>query len=455
MTTPIDRVPPHALEAEQAVLASMLLDRDVVARVMEALSPEAFYRQAHATLYATILRLYEKGAPVDLVTVGEALGEGGKLDEVGGFGYVADLVASIPTTAHAEYYAKMVADKAVLRALIRAGSEIVGSAFDEEQDVELVLDAAERKILEIGQRRSSDAMTPIREVIHDAFETIETRYQSQNVLLGAPTGFYDLDYMLSGFQGGDLIILAARPAMGKTALALNFCRNVAVAANKPVLMYSLEMGKEQLVQRMLCAEAGIDSSRLRTGYLSDQDWGKLTHAIGVLSEAPIYMDDTASISVNEARSKARRIKAEHGELGLIMVDYLQLMSGGASSKASDNRTTEMGAISRGLKQLARELRTPVIALSQLSRGVESRTDKRPMLSDLRESGSIEQDADIVMFIYRDEYYNPESDKKNTAELIIAKHRNGPVGKIDLYFEKSLTKFQSIVNPAGAAVEPLG
>ncbi|MFN3430753.1 MAG: replicative DNA helicase, partial [Candidatus Sericytochromatia bacterium] len=244
--------------------------------------------------------------------------------------------------------------------------------------------------------------------------------------------------------GGGILILAARPAMGKTSLALNFCRNVAVEAQKPVLVFSLEMSKEQLVQRLLCAEAGIDSHRLRTGYLAEQDWGKLTHAIGVLSEAPIYIDDTASISVNETRSKARRIMAEHGELGLIMVDYLQLMTSGVSSKG-DNRTAEMGAISRGLKQLARELSVPVVALSQLSRAVESRTDKRPMLSDLRESGSIEQDADIVMFIYRDEYYNPETDKKSTAEVIVAKHRNGPVGKVELYFEKTLTKFQSITS----------
>jgi replicative DNA helicase len=409
---------------------------------MESLEPASFYRQAHGTIYEAIAALYDRGEPVDLITLRDELGSQARLDEVGGYGYLVDLAGSIPTTAHAEYYGKIVADKAMLRALIRAGSEIVAAAFAEEDDVGTVLDTAERRILEVGQRRNSGAMTPIKDVIHDAFETIESRYQDKDSLLGATTGFYDLDHMLSGFQPSDLLILAARPAMGKTSLALNFCRNVAVEAQKPVLMFSLEMSKEQLVQRLLCAEAAIDSHRLRTGYLAEQDWGKLTHAIGVLSEAPIFIDDTASISVNEARSKARRIMAEHGELGLIMVDYLQLMTSGMSSKG-DNRTAEMGAISRGLKQLARELRVPVVALSQLSRAVESRTDKRPMLSDLRESGSIEQDADIVMFIYRDEYYNPETDKKSTAEVIVAKHRNGPVGKVELYFEKNLTKFQSI------------
>jgi replicative DNA helicase len=440
----IERVPPHNIEAEQAVLAAMLVDREAIARVMENLEPTSFYRQAHGTIYEAAVALYERGEPVDLITLRDELGSQARLEEVGGYGYLVDLAGSIPTTAHAEFYAKIVADKAILRSLIRAGSEIVASAFAEEEEVITVLDNAERRILEVGQKRNAGVMTPISEVIHQAFETIESRYQDKDALLGATTGFYDLDHMLSGFQASDLLILAARPAMGKTSLALNFCRNVAVEAQKPVLVFSLEMSKEQLVQRLLCAEAGIDSHRLRTGYLAEQDWGKLTHAIGVLSEAPIYIDDTASISVNETRSKARRIMAEHGELGLIMVDYLQLMTSGVSSKG-DNRTAEMGAISRGLKQLARELSVPVVALSQLSRAVESRTDKRPMLSDLRESGSIEQDADIVMFIYRDEYYNPDTDKKSTAEVIVAKHRNGPVGKVELYFEKNLTKFQSITS----------
>jgi replicative DNA helicase len=442
MSVNIERVPPHNIEAEQAVLAAMLVDRDAIAKVMEALDPGSFYRQAHGTIFESMVNLYERGEPVDLITLRDALGSKQQLEEVGGYGYLVDLAASIPTTAHVEYYAKIVTDKALLRNLIRTASDIVASAFAEEDDVDAVMDKAERTILEVGQRRASGAMTPIKEVIHSAFETIEARYADRDSLLGSTTGFYDLDHMLSGFQPSDLLILAARPAMGKTSLSLNFCRNVAVEARKPTLLFSLEMSKEQLVQRLLCAEAGIDSHRLRTGYLAEQDWSKLTHAIGILSEAPIYIDDTASISVNEARSKARRIMAEHGELGLIMVDYLQLMSSGVSAKG-DNRTAEMGAISRGLKQLARELRVPVLALSQLSRAVESRTDKRPMLSDLRESGSIEQDADIVMFIYRDEYYNPDTDKKSTAEVIIAKHRNGPVGKVELYFEKNLTKFQSI------------
>lgn len=436
----IERVPPHNIEAEQAVLAAMLVDREAIARVMAAVQTSSFYRQAHATIFEAMAILYERSEPVDLITLRVALG--GQLEEVGGYGYLVDLASSIPTTAHAEYYAKIVADKAVLRALIRVGSDIVASAFAEDDDVETVLDDAERTVLEIGQKRQSGAMTPIRDVIHDAFETIEARYLDKDALLGAPSGFYDLDNLLSGFQPSDLLILAARPAMGKTSLALNFCRNVAVETRKPVLLFSLEMSKEQLVQRMLCSEAGIDSHRLRTGYLAESDWSKLTHAIGVLSEAPIYIDDSSALTVPEMRSKARRIMAETGELGLIMVDYLQLMASPARSK-DDNRAAAMGAISRGLKQLAREMRVPVMALSQLSRAVESRPNKRPMLSDLRESGSIEQDADIVMFIYRDEYYNPETDKKSTAEVIIAKHRNGPVGHVELYFEKNLTKFNSI------------
>lgn len=445
----IERVPPHNMEAEQAVLAAMMMDREAIARVNQTLDAAGFYRAAHGVIFEAMRALYERGEPVDLITLQGELGP--RLEEVGGLGYLADLVSSIPTTAHAEYYAKIVADKAVLRSLIRVGTEIVAAAFAEEEDVEAILDTAERTVLEVGQRRQSGAMTLIKDVISETYEAIEARYADKDSLLGNTTGFYDLDNMLNGFQGSDLLILAARPAMGKTSLALNFCRNVAVETRKAVLVYSLEMSKEQLVQRLLCAEAGIDSHRLRTGYLAEQDWGKLVQAIGVLSETPIYIDDTAALTVAELRSKARRVMAETGELGLIMVDYLQLMSSGIKSTKDDNRAAAMGAISRGLKQLARELRVPVIALSQLSRAVESRPNKRPMLSDLRESGSIEQDADIVMFIYRDEYYNPDTDKKSTAEVIIAKHRNGPVGHVELYFEKNLTKFQSITsrNFAGA------
>jgi replicative DNA helicase len=439
----IERVPPHNLEAEQAVLGAMMMDREAIARVNQTVDASGFYRAAHGVIFEAMRSLYDRGEPVDLITLQGELGP--HLEEVGGLGYLADLVGSIPTTAHAEYYAKIVADKAVLRNLIRVGTEIVAAAFAEEEDVEAILDTAERTVLEVGQRRQSGAMTPIKDVINETFEAIEARYADKDSLLGNTTGFYDLDNMLNGFQGSDLLILAARPAMGKTSLALNFCRNVAVETRKAVLVYSLEMSKEQLVQRLLCAEAGIDSHRLRTGYLAEQDWGKLVQAIGLLSETPIYIDDTAALTVAELRSKARRVMAETGELGLIMVDYLQLMSSGIKSAKDDNRAAAMGAISRGLKQLARELRVPVIALSQLSRAVESRPNKRPMLSDLRESGSIEQDADIVMFIYRDEYYNPDTDKKSTAEVIIAKHRNGPVGQVELYFEKNLTKFQSITS----------
>lgn len=429
-----------------AVLAAMLVDREAIAKIAEILLPDAFYRQAHATLYGAMMGLFEQGDPVDPTTVRHALGDQ-QLEAVGGYGYLIDLAAALPTTAHVEYYARIVADKAMLRALIRAGTEVVAKAYQAGPDVDAVVDEAERTILEVGQSRVGGDLIPIKHAVHEVFEDIEARSREKSTLLGVSTGFYDLDHMLSGFNPSDLLILAARPAMGKTSLALNFVRNVAHLSKKPVLVYSLEMGYKQLVSRMLSSEAGVDSSRLRTGYIAESDWGKLTTAIGTIAELPIYIEDASVVTVNDVRLKARRLKAEHGDLGLVMIDYLQLMSGGTQSKG-DNRTAEMGAISRGLKQLARELNVPVIALSQLSRGVESRTDKRPMLSDLRESGSIEQDADIVMFIYRDEYYHPDSTKKAIAEVIVAKHRNGPVGKVELYFEASQTKFENMAKFGG-------
>jgi replicative DNA helicase len=438
-----ERLPPQNLEAEQTVLSALLVDREIFPAVMEHVEPASFYRRAHGLIYAAMVSLYEAGEPVDFLTVRNALLGRDQLEEVGGFGYLQQLAASIPTTAHAESYARIVAEKAGLRSLIHAGSNVVSMAFSGES-LEVVADAAEREILGAVRRRAVKGVSTIATGLQAAYDEMVRRSEHPGELLGVSSGFYDLDRKLLGFQPSDLLILAARPAMGKTSLALNFCRSVAVESRKPVLFYSLEMSEGQLLKRLVSLETGVDLQAIQTGYMSQAQWRKVTDAIGTLSEAPIVVRDVPDITVQQMRADARRVQAEMPDLGLVMVDYLQLMASGSSSKG-ENRTVEMGAISRGLKKLARELRVPVIALSQLSRAVESRTDKRPMLSDLRESGAIEQDADIVMFIYRDEYYNPESDKKALAEVIIAKHRNGPVGSVDLHFEKQTTKFSSVAS----------
>jgi len=432
-----ERLPPQSVEAEQAILGALLINPETISKVVDVVEPEQFYRKAHQIIYAAIVDLFSNNEPIDIVTVSQLLKDQGKLDGVGGRQYLTDLALGIATTANAEYYAKTVSEKSLLRNLIKAGTEIVQSCYD-DSDADLIVDKAEQLIFGIAQRRSMNALVHIKDVVNESFARIEKRYENRDALSGVPTGFYDLDEMTSGWQKSDLIILAARPSMGKTALCLNIAQHCAVEAKLPCVLFSLEMSKEQLVQRLLCAEARIDANKMRTGFLQSSDWQGLAAAMGRLGEAPIFIDDSAAITVLEIRAKCRRLKAEMKGLGLIIIDYIQLMSG--RGKGDGNRTQEVSEISRGLKQLAREMDCPVMALSQLSRAVESRQNKRPMLSDLRESGAIEQDADIVMFIYRDDYYDHESEKRGEAEIIIAKQRNGPVGTIELLYQASITRF---------------
>jgi replicative DNA helicase len=437
----LERLPPQSIEAEQAVLGSIMISPDGITRVVDVLQPEFFYRKSHQVIYAAMLDLYEKSEPIDLVTVSQYLKDEDKLDHVGGRQYITDLGLAVATTANMEYYAKTVEEKALLRQLIKAGTEIVQGAY-EETDASVAVDKAEHLIFGLAERRNLQQLVHIKHVVESSFQKIEQRYEQRDALSGAPSGFYDLDAMTSGFNPSDLVIIAARPSMGKTAFVLNIGQYVAQEANLPVAIFSLEMSREQLVMRMLCAEAGIDANRLRSGHLHTNDWTQLALAMGRLGEAPLFIDDSAMVTANEIRAKCRRLKSECKGIGMIIIDYIQLMQG---RKATDNRQQEVSEISRSLKQLARELSCPVLALSQLSRAVEARQNKRPMLSDLRESGSIEQDADLVMFIYRDEYYNPESDKRGEAEIIIAKQTHGPVGTVDLLYQSSVTKFLNKVH----------
>jgi replicative DNA helicase len=433
-----EKIPPQDLAAEQSVIGSMLLDKNATVRAIEILHPDSFYRDAHRYIYETVLELFDRGEPVDLVTVTDALRKSGKLDGVGGSVYVADLLNSVPTAANVEYYAKIVEEKATLRRLIEAGTKIVANAFEAGEDVDQILDQAEKTIFDIALKRVREGFHKIDAVIKGVLDKIDTLYDKKEAITGIPTGFSDLDRITAGFQNADLIIVAARPAVGKTALSLNIAQNVAIKYKIPVAVFSLEMSKDQLAQRMLCSEAEIDAQRLKTASLSDTGWKKLTRALGRLSEAPIFIDDSASITATEIRAKARRLKIERG-LGLVIVDYMQLMRG---RLRVENRVQEISEIARSLKTLARELDVPVVAISQLSRAVEQRTDRIPRLSDLRESGEIEQTADVVMFIHREDYYNPQSDRGNIAEIIIAKQRNGPVGTIELVFRKEIAKFSS-------------
>jgi replicative DNA helicase len=432
------KIPPQNLAAEQSVIGSMLLDKNAVIRVIELLSPDSFYRDAHRYIYESILDLFDRGEPVDLVTVTEALRKAGKLDAVGGSVYVTDLINSVPTSANVEHYAKIVEEKSVLRRLIEAGSQVVQTSFSEPEDVDMVLDQAEKAIFDIALKRTREGFHKIDSVIKKVLDKIDSLYGKKEAITGTPSGYPDLDQLTAGFQNADLIIIAARPSVGKTAFALNIAQLVSIKHNIPVAIFSLEMSKEQLAQRMLCSEAEVDAQRLKTASLSDTGWKKLTRALGKLSEAPLYIDDSASITATEIRAKARRLKIERG-LGLVIVDYLQLMRGRGRT---ENRTQEISDIARSLKTLARELDVPVIALSQLSRAVEQRPDRIPRLSDLRESGEIEQTADLVMFIHREDYYNPQSDRGNIAEIIIAKQRNGPIGSVELVFRKEIAKFCS-------------
>jgi replicative DNA helicase len=435
---PEDKIPPQNLAAEQSVIGSMLLDKNAVIRVIESLRPDSFYRDAHRFIYEAVLELFDRGEPVDLVTVTEALRKSGKLDAVGGSVYIADLINSVPTSANVEYYARIVEEKAVLRRLIEAGTKIVSDAFNQPDDVDQILDSAEKVIFDIALKRVREGFHRIDSVIKRVLDKIDSLYGKKEAITGTPTGYPDLDQLTAGFQNSDLIIIAARPAVGKTAFALNIAQNVAIKYKIPVAIFSLEMSKDQLAQRMLCSEGEVDAQKLKTASLSDTGWKKLTRALGRLSEAPIFIDDSASITATEIRAKARRLKIEKG-LGLVIVDYLQLMRGRARV---ENRVQEISDIARSLKTLARELDVPVIAISQLSRAVEQRTDRIPRLSDLRESGEIEQTADLVLFIHREDYYNPQSERGNIAEIIIAKQRNGPIGSIELVFRKEIAKFSS-------------
>ncbi|MBS4022058.1 MAG: replicative DNA helicase [Dethiobacter sp.] len=434
-----ERIPPQNLEAEQSVLGSMLIDKDGIIAAAEHLRPTDFYRDGHQKIYQSMMALTDKGEPVDLVTLVEDLRSRGSLEAIGGLAYLTTLANLVPTAANVSHYARIVREKAVLRSLINASARIAAKAFSPTDNVDEVIDEAEQIIFEVANRTNQQGFSNIKDVLKGTFERIDKLWNNKGGVTGVPTGFPDFDNITSGFQNSDLIIIAARPSMGKTTLALNIAQHIAVREKMPVAMFSLEMSKEQLVQRMLCAEANIDSQRLRRGFLTDDDYPKLTRAAGPLSEAPFFIDDTAAISVMEMRAKARRLKAEHG-LSAVFVDYLQLMRG---SERSENRQQEISAISRSLKALAKELDLPVIALSQLSRAVEQRDKKRPILSDLLESGGIEANADLVAFIYREGYYNPDAENRYETEIIIAKQRNGPVGKFSLFFQENHNKFKSI------------
>ncbi|MFT8363853.1 MAG: replicative DNA helicase [Sporolactobacillus sp.] len=437
-----DRTPPHNIEAEQAVLGAVFLEPASIITASEDLVPDDFYRTSHQLIFSVMIELSDRNQPVDVVTVTNMLQSSKHLDEVGGVSYLAQLADSVPTAANLSYYCQIVAEKSLLRRLIRTATQIVSEGYTRDEEVENLLDDAERKILEVAERKHTGEFRTIKDVLIETYDTIELLQNRKGDVTGAATGFIELDHMTAGFQKSDLIIVAARPSVGKTAFALNIAQNVATKNNANVAIFSLEMGAQQLAMRMLCAEGNIDAQKLRTGRLEDEDWQKLTMAMGSLSHAGIYIDDSPGIRVNDIRAKCRRLKLDKG-LDLVVIDYLQLILGSAGNARQENRQQEVSEISRTLKAMARELEVPVVALSQLSRGVESRQDKRPMMSDIRESGSIEQDADVVAFLYRDDYYNKESEKQNIIEIIIAKQRNGPVGTVELAFIKEYNKFVNL------------
>lgn len=439
MSNNLNRLPPQNLEAETALLGCLMLDKDAIINVADSIISEDFYDNRHRLIYEGILSLYEKSTSIDVLTVSNLLEERKQMDQVGGASYLATLVNSVPSSAHATYYANIVKKKGTLRRLINSASEITNMAFSEEGEIEDILDTAEQKLFNISQSNLKQNFMSISTVLHDTFERIDELHRSSGKLRGIPTGFIELDKKLSGLQKSDLVILAARPSMGKTSLALDIMRYVAVHTKTPVGIFSLEMSKDQLVDRLLAAESNVDFWKIRTGQLNETDFEALGDAMGALSESPIFIDDTAGGNIMEIRTKARRLQTEH-KLGLIVVDYLQLMAG----RNQENRVQEVSEISRSLKILARELNVPVLALSQLSRGLENRPDKVPQLADLRESGSIEQDADVVMFIYREDMYKgKESSRPNIAEIHIKKHRNGPTGQVDLYFDAERTSFRNL------------
>ncbi|MBO0587543.1 replicative DNA helicase [Sporosarcina sp. E16_8] len=441
MNQMIDRVPPHNNEAEQSVIGAIFLEPQALITAAELLMPEDFYRMAHEKIFRTMIILSDKGQAIDVVTVTEELSAKKELEDVGGISYLMEIANSVPTAANIVHYARIVEEKALLRRLIRVATSIVEDGYAREDEVEALLAEAEKKMMEVSNRKNAGDFRHIKDVLVETYDNIELLHTKKGDVTGIPTGFRDLDKITAGFQRNDLIIVAARPSVGKTAFALNVAQNVATKTDENVAIFSLEMGAEQLVMRMLCAEGNIDAQVLRTGALEAEDWRKLTMAMGSLSNAGIFIDDSPGIRVNDIRSKCRRLQQEHG-LGMIMIDYMQLIAG-SGSKPGENRQQEVSEISRSLKSLARELKVPVVALSQLSRGVEQRQDKRPMMSDLRESGSIEQDADIVSFLYREDYYDKETENQNMIEIIIAKQRNGPTGTVTLAFAKEYNKFVNI------------
>lgn len=433
------RIPPHNVEAEQSVLGAMILDKEAVITATEMIRGEDFYKEAHREIFEAIVDIYNRDEPVDLVTLSEELTQRQTLEAIGGISYMANLSEAVPTTTNVKYYAKIVEEKSILRRLIKASAEILEKGYQAEDEVNQILDLAEKNIFDISQKQSKEGFAHIKHVLLESFNKIEELYQNKGGITGLTTGFSDIDRKTSGLQKSDLILIAARPSMGKTAFSLNLCQNAALKGNASVAIFSLEMSKEQLVQRMLSAESHIEIQKIRTGTLSEDEWPRLAKAMGPLAQGKIFIDDTPSISMMEMKAKCRRLKMEQG-LDMVMIDYLQLMSGDGRS---ESRQQEISSISRALKGLAREMDCPVVALSQLSRAPELRADHRPILSDLRESGAIEQDADIVMFLYRDEYYHPDSEKKNIGEVIIAKQRNGSTGAVELAWLGQFTKFANL------------
>ena len=440
--TDVEKLLPQNIEAECGVLGSIIIDPEAIVQVADFLHSDDFYRDAHRTIYEVILQLYEQREPADFITICDELERRNKLEEVGGASYITSLINQVPTSGNVEYYGRIVERTSILRRLIHAAGQIAAIAY-EEGDADVALDRAEQLIFNISQRHARTDFSLLRDILSEYMNKLDQLHERRGTIVGVPTGFTDLDRLTGGLQRSDLIILAARPAIGKTSLALSLAHNSTVKYQHSVAIFSLEMSKEQLVQRLLSMDAGVDQQRLRTGWIEDDEWDRIIYAMGTLSEANIWIDDTPGITTVEMRSKARRLQAEHG-IDLIIVDYLQLMQSVlGSGKRNENRVQEISEVSRNLKGLARELNVPVLALAQLSRAVETRQSKVPQLSDLRESGSLEQDADIVMFIYRDDIYNPESERKNIADIIVAKHRNGPVGEVSLYFQASQTRFRDL------------